>query len=317
MSRARLAEKGLADPPWPPPPRTGPAGGRVGTSAAHTCCRERGFGAGARSSACAAVSARASLARRSLPPSLPRLPCRVSSLWGAGGGCRLRPQRAPCWQHFRKRNWSRENKGAAQGALAGRPQLLPRVGTGGWAPMPRSSSAQADPRPRRKHPWEKGGGENLHTAPVTRTRPLVWQEEEIDNVCPPRLINTEKKYLCSASHHPSRHPPPRALLPLGLTCLWSPFEILLGVASLSGSYLLPIEQFSCKFRQDGGKIQTQLSPSLIPSPHGQTGGLITLMHSQPRTFLFIPKRLNKHLTELLEHIIPCLLVCKRLKELGF
>ncbi|XP_006878996.1 PREDICTED: inositol polyphosphate 1-phosphatase [Elephantulus edwardii] len=50
----------------------------------------------------------------------------------------------PGRQHFRKRNWSRENKGAGRGALAARPQL-PRVW--GVGPVPRPCPAQPGPAP--------------------------------------------------------------------------------------------------------------------------------------------------------------------------
>lgn len=53
-------------------------------------------------------------------PSLPWAPVSVVIFVGCWGRLPPVPRRAGRGQHFRKRNWSRENKGAAQGVLAGR-----------------------------------------------------------------------------------------------------------------------------------------------------------------------------------------------------
>lgn len=140
---------------------------------------------GPRGRPCAGVSVSVPPAHRALPPPPPPRLCLLSSLLGAGGA-QPAPLRSGRGQHFRKRNWSREHKGAARGSPRGAPEAAGEgagwVGTEGWAPVTRPFSVQAHSRPCGKHPWEKGG-KTPQTAPVTRTWPLVCQEEETDSVC--------------------------------------------------------------------------------------------------------------------------------------
>lgn len=84
------------------------------TPARTPAVRGGGFRGEAPSRVCVRVSVSSPTGPR-LPPSPPLL-CRLSSSWGAGRGYSRHPRRAGRRQHFRKRNWSRENKGAAPGS---------------------------------------------------------------------------------------------------------------------------------------------------------------------------------------------------------
>lgn len=107
---------GAARQPRPGLPGRGPAPppDRDPTPVRTPAVRGGGLRGEAPSRVCVSVSVSSPTGPR-LPPSPPLL-CRLSSSWGAGGGYGRHPRRAGRRQHFRKRNWSRENKGAAPGS---------------------------------------------------------------------------------------------------------------------------------------------------------------------------------------------------------
>ena len=113
------------------------------------------------------------------PPSLSRPPgCRLSSR-GAG------QRRPPRPQHFRKRNWSRENKGAAREPLAAaRPQLLQKVGGAGGPRGPKPVRVRSRRRLGGKHPRERGGGElvfmALDSVPLCSRRKLTLSASPVE-----------------------------------------------------------------------------------------------------------------------------------------
>lgn len=139
-----LGGGGPAATPWPPPQGTGPAAGPgVPLRRVHLLPGE-GASEQPRGSACVRLSV-SSPTGPPLPPS-PRLLCRSSSSGGAGGGYRRHPRRAGRRQHFRKRNWSRENKGAAPGS----PRRAPAAaGEGGWVRLGPQYPGPSRPRPTR------------------------------------------------------------------------------------------------------------------------------------------------------------------------
>lgn len=122
----------LARPPPPPPRRPEPPPRTPGTGSPAPHAAERLQVSGSAPSGL--PSLRRAPAAGWAPPQVPSLsapapPARPGAACHPRGAGQRRP---PCWQHFRKRNWSRENKGAAPGALARRPGCCRRWGRG-WA----------------------------------------------------------------------------------------------------------------------------------------------------------------------------------------
>ena len=112
--RGRARRGGGVAPPWAPLQGPGPAGGRGAPCGAHTCCRGGASEEGPGVRAWGGVSPfPAPLARYCLPPLGLES---VVIFWGAEGSYSLHPRCARRGQHFRKRNCSGENKGAAQGS---------------------------------------------------------------------------------------------------------------------------------------------------------------------------------------------------------
>lgn len=117
----------------------------------------------------------------SLPPSLPPLGfCVGCHLYRALGRQQPAPPAPGAGSTSANVTGVGKTKALPEGALAGRRQQQ-GVGVGvqaeGWAPKARPFSARSHRRPCHKHPWGKGGGENLRTAPVKeRGRPCAGRK---------------------------------------------------------------------------------------------------------------------------------------------